>query len=269
MCFRTLLSYEIRYREVDKATYENKNMTKYEGRDGCGRGDWTVMDHTPSGPVAVSQGGTDALTWPEESESLAVKPYTHYAMFISTLLLKEYAGSKGIEGAESDIVYFKTPEDIPEPPAAVVVQELNYSTVNITWEPPQVPNGVIDHYEIILEFNDIEEAKILSLPYCNVSRGMRCSEQGAVDSSFCSFTFQTLGCMRSRLTSFRRRDTRPTTWRRSTRPIQKLTSSRKRQSRATTRCSPFRQELAAVTLVSLSTRLRKKSTRIGSWRRTP
>ena len=45
---RALLGYEIHYREIDKATYDAKNMTKYGGRDACGDDDWLIIDHPPA-----------------------------------------------------------------------------------------------------------------------------------------------------------------------------------------------------------------------------
>lgn len=98
---------------------------------------------------------------------LKVEPFTYYAFFISTLLLKEYSGSQGVEGAESDIHYFQTPEDIPGLPESVNVIKINHSSINVTWSPPTVPNGIIDHYEVVLEFHKINPTRILgSRPYC-------------------------------------------------------------------------------------------------------
>ncbi len=163
---RTLLGYEIHYREISKVTYEKHNLTKYDGRDACGGDDWIVLDKMPSTTISKSN---DTLYWPQETDFLKVKPYSYYAYFISTLLLKEYAGSQGVQGAESDIKYFHTPEDIPEPPVSVRVAKTSYSSLNITWEPPEVPNGVIDHYEVVLTLNEINPARLINRPYCTDS----------------------------------------------------------------------------------------------------
>jgi len=160
---RMLLGYAIHYRQIDKATYDYKNLTKYDGRDACGTDDWTVTDRMPS-PVENVNG---SLYWPNETDSITVKPFAHYAYFISAILLKEYAGSQGVKGAESAITYFDTPPDIPKPPASVSIERSSYSSLNIAWEEPEEPNGIIDHYEITLELNEVNPERLMSeRQYC-------------------------------------------------------------------------------------------------------
>ena len=67
-----------------------------------------------------------------------MKPYSYYALFISTLLVrdKEYVGDGGIRGAESDIDYFLTQPDFPAPVQDLEVDKINYTTLNFTWKPP-------------------------------------------------------------------------------------------------------------------------------------
>ena len=52
---RALLNYEIHYREIDKATFEAKNVSKYGGRDACGNDEWMIDDHQPS-PTSIIEG---------------------------------------------------------------------------------------------------------------------------------------------------------------------------------------------------------------------
>lgn len=161
---RGLLGYEIHYREISKLTYENKNQSKYGGRDACGSDGWTVLDHTPQGSsVDPNKGG---LMWPDEKTFLLVKPYTYYAIFITTLLLKEYEGTKGINGAQSDMLYILSDEDYPEEPRSIEFAKSNYSTLNITWLPPISPNGIIDHYELVLELKETDLNKLSERDYC-------------------------------------------------------------------------------------------------------
>ncbi len=165
---RVLLGYEIHYRKISEATFRYQNLTKYDGRDACGGDDWHVVDHKPTDTLTEENG---TLKWARETSFLStLNPYSYYALFISTLLLKEYTGSEGVQGAESDIIYFQTLEDIPEPPTSVRVQKTNYSSFNITWSPPEVPNGIIDHYEIILTLMDINATKMMEGPYCKDGR---------------------------------------------------------------------------------------------------
>ena len=93
--------------------------------------------------------------WPDEVELILVRPYTYYAIFVTTLIVKEVSGSAGIDGAQSDIVYVLSPEDFPSMPYNLKFGKFNYSAINVTWSAPEAPNGIIDHYEIILELKEV------------------------------------------------------------------------------------------------------------------
>jgi hypothetical protein len=93
--------------------------------------------------------------WPPEVELIFVRPYTYYAIFVTTLIVKEVAGSAGIDGAQSDIVYVLSPEDFPSVPFDLKFIKFNYSTINLTWSPPESPNGKIDHYDLIMELKEV------------------------------------------------------------------------------------------------------------------
>ena len=93
--------------------------------------------------------------WPDEVELIWVRPYTYYAIFVTTLIVKEVAGSAGIDGAQSDIVYVLSPEDFPSMPHELKFSKFNYSAINATWSAPEAPNGIIDHYELILELKEV------------------------------------------------------------------------------------------------------------------
>ena len=59
-------------------------------------------------------------------------------------------GKQDIEGAQSDIIYFRTLEYTPSKPRDIKVHRFKDSPrkIQIDWTPPVSPNGVIDHYEI-------------------------------------------------------------------------------------------------------------------------
>ena len=87
--YRALLGYQIHYRKIDRWTYEAKNLTKYEGRDACGGDDWVVIDHMPSGTTI--ENGKQA--WPREGVWVTpLDPYTYYAFFVTTMLMREFGG---------------------------------------------------------------------------------------------------------------------------------------------------------------------------------
>ena len=172
--YRALLGYQIHYRKIDRWTYEAKNLTKYEGRDACGGDDWVVIDHMPSGTTI--EDGKQA--WPREGVFVTpLDPYTHYAFFVTTMLMREFGGKDlkmlyacspcsfllhpvsdsedRVHGAESDIVYHLTDEDYPDPPQSIEVEKTNYSSLSISWLPPKSPNGIIDHYDIVFQYKKI------------------------------------------------------------------------------------------------------------------
>ncbi len=151
-------------------------MTKYDGRDACGGDEWMVEDHIPTEPKI--SGSTE--TWPREMLWLKVEPYTYYALYVSTLLMRRYLGEDGIRGAESDMIYFLTHETFPGPPRNIIVEKTNYSSLNITWSPPASPNGIIDHYEVILKMKKTNVERTLDRDYCD--EGFRVTDMSAEET---------------------------------------------------------------------------------------
>ncbi len=84
---RALLNYEIHYREIDRATFEAKNLTKYGGRDACGNDEWMIYDHPPS-PSQIDENAV--INWPQEYTFISdgIKPYSYYAIFVTTLIIR-------------------------------------------------------------------------------------------------------------------------------------------------------------------------------------
>eukprot|EP00095_Tigriopus_kingsejongensis_P008291 maker-scaffold892_size84543-snap-gene-0.16 protein:Tk08291 transcript:maker-scaffold892_size84543-snap-gene-0.16-mRNA-1 annotation:"insulin receptor-like isoform x2" len=160
---RGLLGYEIHYREISKATYISRNQSKYGGRDACGSDGWTVIDHTPVG----SNIDDNSIQFPNETSFFPVKPYTYYSIFITTLLLKEYEGTKGIQGAQSEMLYVLSNEGFPEVPRDIHFIKVNHTSLNISWVPPRAPNGKIHHYELVLELKETDEVRISEQDYCH------------------------------------------------------------------------------------------------------
>ena len=108
--------------------------------------------------------------WPDEVELIWVRLYTYYAIFVTTLIVKEVSGSANIDGAQSDIVYVLSPEDFPSTPVEIMFSKFNYSAINVTWTAPEAPNGIVDHYELILELKEVcvltIDLKRLPMLYC-------------------------------------------------------------------------------------------------------
>lgn len=166
---RVLLNYEIHYREIDRATYEAKNVTKFGGRDACGNDEWMIDDHPPSKGEGFDNG---QWTWPDEVSIITdkIKPYSYYAVFVTTLLIRSNIDEKAkdIKSAASEIVYFQTPEANPDPVQDIKVNSVNFSTVNISWTEPSSPNGVIHEYIITVEHHSPAIERLMKLrPYCD------------------------------------------------------------------------------------------------------
>jgi hypothetical protein len=85
-----------------------------------------------------------------------------------TLDFKLYSlsGPDGIRGAESDMIYILTEESFPDPPQSLLIEKTNFSSLNISWVPPEAPNGIIDHYEIILQMKKTNVQRALDRNYC-------------------------------------------------------------------------------------------------------
>lgn len=164
---RALLGYEIHYRQIDKSTFSARNLTKFGGRDACGGDEWKIQDHQPTKGTHDDNGREN---WPKETTFVTdgIKPYTYYAVFVTTLIIREgVQGGESIEGAQSEVVYVLTPEDIPSKPEDILVTPISYSSVNISWTAPLDPNGIIDHYLIEVELQKVDTTRLLDVKlYC-------------------------------------------------------------------------------------------------------
>lgn len=164
---RVLLAYEIHYREIDLATFKARNLTKFGGRDACGNDEWTITDHPPTNSE-LNENGEEI--WPQEISPITegIKPFSHYAVFVSTLIIRDNIyGSEDIQNAASEIQYFATPEGYPNPPQNIGTATINSSAVNITWQPPDRPNGIIEHYEITVEHHRANRERLIrNRDYC-------------------------------------------------------------------------------------------------------
>ena len=166
---RALLNYEIHYREIDLAHFEARNVTKFEGRDACGNDKWMIDDHWPT-PANIHTNEYNEIVqeWPPETSIITdgIKPYSYYAIFVTTLIIREgIKGGEDIKSAASEIVYFHTPEDTPDPPQNIKVKDLTYSKVNITWQPPENPNGVITEYKVEVIYHQANTERLINIGY--------------------------------------------------------------------------------------------------------
>ncbi len=160
-----LIGYEIYYREISEDQLASRNVSKFEGLDACGGNTWTIMDKRPDDtmkpgliPCKENSGGCMYLngqyqTWvyPDEMELVAdLKPYTPYAIYVTTLMVPHLASNA--TGAQSDIQYLRTLEEPPAPVRNLQWRSESPSSLKIVWKPPRYPNGIIDHYDVMLDY---------------------------------------------------------------------------------------------------------------------
>jgi len=177
-----LLGYHVYYRELSEEQYQNKGISKYEGMDVCGGSTWNIYfeddlgnftefqdlskNHTAScddktekclkikGNLLGKVTYTPVLTYIP-----ALKPYTPYAVYVTTVMEKQLAGE--LTGAQSDIVYARTKESNPSPVTNVKAQSPSPNSLEISWSRPDKPNGVIDQYYVEISYlgtgKDVEE----------------------------------------------------------------------------------------------------------------
>uniref|UniRef100_A0A3Q3G4C3 Protein tyrosine phosphatase receptor type Q n=1 Tax=Labrus bergylta TaxID=56723 RepID=A0A3Q3G4C3_9LABR len=73
-----------------------------------------------------------------------LKPFSHYN--VSVRAYTRY----GHGNQTSEMLYLLSGEDPGSPPYGVAYESVSPSEVNITWQPPLLPNGVITHYSLEL-----------------------------------------------------------------------------------------------------------------------
>ncbi|XP_039664458.1 phosphatidylinositol phosphatase PTPRQ isoform X3 [Perca fluviatilis] len=74
-----------------------------------------------------------------------LKPFSNY-----TVSVRAYT-RYGHGNQTSDALYLLSGEDVPgSPPYGVTYESVSPSEVNVTWQPPLLPNGVITHYSLEL-----------------------------------------------------------------------------------------------------------------------
>ena len=176
----SLLGYHIFYRELTEEQYARRDITKYEGMDACGTSAWDYMfeddpgrfshaEETPSdascdttkekciimnGKLVAKYIYTDAIAYIPNC-----KPYTPYAIYVTTVMEKKLAGKA--TGAQSDIVYARTNETNPSPVGNLQAESSKPNSLEISWDPPAKPHGIIDRYYVEVSYlgtgKDIED----------------------------------------------------------------------------------------------------------------
>ncbi|XP_071965783.1 insulin-like peptide receptor isoform X2 [Antedon mediterranea] len=124
---RTVLGYQVLWRETDL-----KNLTFLDGVGSCGDGGlWESQDVSPDKDRALIIG---------------LKSWKQYGMYVKAFVIK---GKE--QGAQSEIVYFRTLESSPSEPVKLQVSDSSVNTLSLSWKPPTILTGNITKYRI--EYN--------------------------------------------------------------------------------------------------------------------
>ena len=190
-----LLGYHIYYRELTEEQFITRDITKYEGMDACSGSAWnvlfeddlsrftTVVDST--GENATCDDSTEQCMYlqgkliakyqynPVVTYIPSCKPYTPYAIYVTTVMEKQLAGKA--TGAQSDISYARTNESNPSPVVGLKADSPTPHTLELSWQPPALPHGIIQQYYVEVSYlgigRDVEERD-----YCRKGKKDKVSE---------------------------------------------------------------------------------------------
>ncbi|XP_043194328.1 insulin receptor-like isoform X1 [Amphibalanus amphitrite] len=174
--FRSLLGYNVYFREAP-----HRNLSMFTGRDACGSDPWKVIDfpNTEMGPTPTKdKNGTlvQGEHAPVQEMLTKLLPFTQYAFYVETMMALT---SPNTTTGRSDIVYFTTTESRPSVPRNLVLEQVKVVTLGsggggprlesllVSWDPPQLPNGIITEYEVVASHNDAKETMLPDNNFCS------------------------------------------------------------------------------------------------------
>ncbi|KAM8890940.1 insulin-like growth factor 1a receptor [Spinachia spinachia] len=147
--YRDLISFIVYYKESPF-----KNITEFDGQDGCGSNSWHMVD------VDFPQDRND-----DPKVSLQqLKPWTQYAIFVKAITLQ--VEDKHITGAKSDIIYIRTHPSPPSMPKDARAYANSSTTLVVKWSPPAFPNGNLTYYLVRWQ-QQPEDRELYQHNYCS------------------------------------------------------------------------------------------------------
>uniref|UniRef100_A0A8R1E4M9 receptor protein-tyrosine kinase n=1 Tax=Caenorhabditis japonica TaxID=281687 RepID=A0A8R1E4M9_CAEJA len=152
MDHRKFLGYEIFYKEVERADPE---MSIDDDRSAC-------LDSWSSVFKQHKQDDDEMFKSEKENENdkkitqmlytdQRIKPFTTYAYYVATQMVHHPGAKNGI----SKIGFVTTKYFNPDPPV-VTVTKVSSDSIELSWEPPLRPNGVITHYMVVWREIDVD-----------------------------------------------------------------------------------------------------------------
>ncbi|KAL4228229.1 hypothetical protein ACF0H5_013662 [Mactra antiquata] len=142
---RGLIGYSINWKETDE-----KNVSIFQGRDACSDDLWKSKDPC-----------TGEKCTPSLNYILGLRPWTQYAVYVRAMTI-----SKAVQGAVSDVHYFRTQAEVPTSPLNLQVRAERPGELKVTWDPPNQPNGNVTHYQVYWQRKEFDPEDFELRDYC-------------------------------------------------------------------------------------------------------
>ncbi|XP_060592514.1 insulin-like peptide receptor [Ruditapes philippinarum] len=142
---RHLIGYTISWKVAPE-----KNVSIYKGRDACSDDLWLSKDVCTNKPC-------DRYI----NYIAGLEPWTQYAAYIRALTV-----SKALKGASSDVIYFRTAAEVPTSPINLQVKEKHPGELEVSWDPPNKPNGNVTHYHVYWQLRKFNQKEYELRNYC-------------------------------------------------------------------------------------------------------
>ncbi|CAB3401307.1 unnamed protein product [Caenorhabditis bovis] len=165
---RKFLGYEVYYKEVDRVDY---NMSIDDNRSACFDSWHSIFVEVREDAEAAKAETVNATISNEH-----IKPFTIYAFYVSTQMVHHI----GARNAISKIGFTTTSFAVPEAPM-VTVRRVTTDEIELSWEPPHKPNGIITHY--IVSWREIDlEMHSASKHFCNIDPQLNTKRPGVISN---------------------------------------------------------------------------------------
>ncbi|KAI5708897.1 hypothetical protein M8J76_005624 [Diaphorina citri] len=190
---RALLSYLIFYKETN-----HRNVTIYDGRDACGGDGWKMEEiENADNKASSSLNETEHETTDPCIQIIPnLKPFTQYAYYVRTytiaterngaqspihfgpsgrilvnvhpvcVLCAHLYDSHGVQRRAEPHTVFLTKPNTPSVPRELIATPLSSSEIEISWKPPEKPNGNVTHYYIVGSWERDDPMIIETRNYC-------------------------------------------------------------------------------------------------------
>ncbi|XP_052240273.1 insulin-like peptide receptor isoform X2 [Dreissena polymorpha] len=143
---RHLIGYSVNWKIA-----ESQNISIYKNRDACSNDVWQTKEIcTENNPCR------ELLLYITN-----LQPWTQYAAYIEAITV-----TKAVQGAISDILYFRTSASVPSSPTNLQIQATRPGELDITWDPPSQARGNITHYQVYWTMRTLNETTYELRDYC-------------------------------------------------------------------------------------------------------